>query len=304
MFLCTLFIHTVPIDHTIAMADNETANSEAWELTTAGRTYDVTMLLPNNGSQQFTFNNSLDSLTSSLISNAEKMTFVWNKTAMSHSSFQHSYCNQECIDGKAKGAHIILMLCPDISCYQCDCIRPQCEIYHTCCPDISTPISASTSSMVDRTTNDDGLQFTSLGISLNKIYQDSFEENSRENLTMHDVFSNGTGIHIARKYKYEKLAASKLEPKIECDTSSFHKTFLYVRSCSPDAQVSDGVKSLCESDAVNDDVNVESVARVVDNHTGAVYYNKYCAICNNVNEVGQMCYLISVPKSSGCCCCC
>ncbi|CAG5131942.1 unnamed protein product [Candidula unifasciata] len=292
MVLCTLFMSLVLIkivETRLAFFSSETTDrSEAWEMSTIDqgnedvsvRTESMTFeqQLITKAVEKIPDRDSLSASTPFSTSPVELKTFIWNRTT-SPASFHHGYCKHTCLDSHSSGGNNMKTDCQDLSCFQCDCIRPRCEIYHTCCPDVSKFSPQNIPSVVDRSMKEDVSKLNTTGPWLQKYSQDSTGENLTETLKYYD-----TDIQSAHNYGYTKRTKSKLESNIRCDHNSFVIPFLFVRSCSSNVQVSDEVRSLCEIDTINDDVSMKSVARVTDVHTSVVYYNQYCALCNGINE--------------------
>ncbi|KAK0068865.1 hypothetical protein Bpfe_001828 [Biomphalaria pfeifferi] len=75
-------------------------------------------------------------------------------------------------------------------------------------------------------------------------------------------------------------------PALYCDDVSMFSyfSFLCIRSC-PKEYRNIEVKKLCEEDVSIAETTTDTFMRAVDNGTEVIYYNIYCAMCNNVSKV-------------------
>ncbi|BFZ01120.1 hypothetical protein BsWGS_04159 [Bradybaena similaris] len=151
---------------------------------------------------------------------------------------QTNYCSARC-HGSVQLYLQSGNVCSDkrATCYPCDCRRPQCEVYGTCCPNIT---------------------------SRKMFNRNSYKNNSQES---------------PRKQVFLKPSAHN---KLICDDHSLPETsFLCIRSCP--VGFSDGhIRRLCEDNIPVPEQTMETFARVSDDTAGIVYYNKYCAECQQV----------------------
>ncbi|KAI8782984.1 hypothetical protein BgiBS90_016471 [Biomphalaria glabrata] len=74
-------------------------------------------------------------------------------------------------------------------------------------------------------------------------------------------------------------------PALYCDeVSLLNYYFICIRSC-PKEYGNIEVKKLCEEDVSIAETTTDTFMRAVDNETEVIYYNIYCAVCNNVSKV-------------------
>ncbi|KAI8732450.1 hypothetical protein BgiBS90_037225, partial [Biomphalaria glabrata] len=77
--------------------------------------------------------------------------------------------------------------------------------------------------------------------------------------------------------------AVTVSSKLNCDSKSnpsFH--FLYLRECPASYNESEAIRILCLQDVNVTETTLDTYMRVIDNETQVVYYNYFCARCNNV----------------------
>ncbi|KAK0044221.1 hypothetical protein Bpfe_026355, partial [Biomphalaria pfeifferi] len=135
--------------------------------------------------------------------------------------------------------------------YQCDfcsCLRPACEIYDNCCPDISVPIYQIEAISGDGSAASQSNQFGSQNSSTSKI-----------DLT--PQLEPTTGIACNINYKY-----------------------LFVSLCPTNYKENKTIVDLCERNYDQSELTLDTFMKVKDNSTGVVYKNKYCAICHRVSQ--------------------
>ncbi|KAK0055917.1 hypothetical protein Bpfe_014586, partial [Biomphalaria pfeifferi] len=78
---------------------------------------------------------------------------------------------------------------------------------------------------------------------------------------------------------------SPAPPKLYCDQSTVRDFyFLYIRSCPGSYHGNNETRRLCIEDVSVAETTTESFMRVIDTETQVVYYNLYCAKCNNVTK--------------------
>lgn len=169
----------------------------------------------------------------------------WNNVTMTASNFQSLYCSRQC-----RGDDMVTPrgedYCFDVICFPCDCHKPSCEFYGTCCPDYFLP-SVDSNIGVDSTPT-----------TTNKIIINS---NGDEN-TVHLTEDASVGV--------------------VCENHG-QKNYLIKRSCP--ANYPDGaVKSKCYNDVPEAEQDVDTFLRVT-NSSGHTFYNEHCAVCNGVFQV-------------------
>ncbi|KAK7004776.1 latrophilin-3 [Biomphalaria glabrata] len=136
-----------------------------------------------------------------------------------------------------------------ISNFQCDfcsCLRPACEIYDICCPDASVPIYQIKAIAGDGFPGDK-----------TKLYKSTTESN----------------------------VPTKKVPRKRIDCLPKGIQFYFVALCSPEYKENQTIVALCETELDVSELTVDTYIKVMDNSTGVVYKNIYCAICNKVSQV-------------------
>lgn len=182
-------------------------------------------------------------------------------------------------------------------------------------PDITSPtLKASTNSLRTKYFHTDLKEMST------SIYGDNFQNNYCFSQCFRDIFYQNSSNNCAEPdvncvpcscnkplcLVYGTCCPSVLKPgriktsqfrrnitessfSIGCDNSSLTgSTFLYVRSCPADFTIA-RTKSMCMEDVLSEQQTVETFTRVSDRKNMAVYYNKYCAECNNVTQVSNVC---------------
>ncbi|KAI8783004.1 G-protein coupled receptor, putative, partial [Biomphalaria glabrata] len=77
----------------------------------------------------------------------------------------------------------------------------------------------------------------------------------------------------------------KESPSLYCDDKSMYNfPFLCIRSCPKDYRGNNEVKRLCQEDVSVSETTMDTFLRVIDTENEGIYYNIYCAMCNNVNK--------------------
>ncbi|KAK7004794.1 G-protein coupled receptor mth, partial [Biomphalaria glabrata] len=136
--------------------------------------------------------------------------------------------------------------------YQCDfcsCLRPACEIYDNCCPDISVPIYQIEAIRGDGSAASQSNQIESQNSSTTKI-----------DLTPQLKPTDG----------------------IACTTD--YNNFLFVSLCPTNFKENETIVELCERNFDQSELTLDIFVKVKDNSTGVVYKNKFCAICHGVSQ--------------------
>lgn len=172
--------------------------------------------------------------------------FTYDNISMTASVFQSFYCSRQCLHDEMvtpRGED----WCFVMQCFPCDCLKPLCEFYGTCCPDM--PSADSNTVFVDAlpTTNQHRLKF------------------NVDNRTAH--FGTDTSVNVV------------------CDGNDPYY-YLSRRACPPDYP-DDVVKSRCQNDISLADHDTDTFLRVTDSITGYAYYNEFCATCNSVSQVSK-----------------
>nr|KAI8766623.1 adhesion G protein-coupled receptor L2-like; partial [Biomphalaria glabrata] len=168
--------------------------------------------------------------------------FYWNKTKHSPLEYYLGLCTKRC-NGSLE---VTTQPLSNFQCDFCSCLRPACEIYDNCCPDVSVPIYD-----IDVIKGDPSVDIDPFGA----------------------VIQNTNQIVTTKK-------------KIMCTRKKMH--FLFVGLCLPDYQENETISSLCETELNDWELTLDTFTKVMDNSTGVVYKNIYCAICNRVSKIIQM----------------
>ncbi|KAI8728568.1 hypothetical protein BgiBS90_037992, partial [Biomphalaria glabrata] len=80
-------------------------------------------------------------------------------------------------------------------------------------------------------------------------------------------------------------ASSREPPKLYCEHQAiYHIQFLYIRSCPVGYHDTENTTRLCLNNVKVAETTPETFMRVIDTETQVVYYNMYCAKCNNVTK--------------------
>ncbi|KAK0058024.1 GPCR family 2 secretin [Biomphalaria pfeifferi] len=183
----------------------------------------------------------LFSLLSEWTNQNDNNEFPWNKS-VAHMDYFQSLCPNVCYE-EEKITLIISERCSDIDCFLCDCQKPRCLIYGTCCPEVSSLPG-----------KDDGAN-----AKIADYY--SFSLPSEENETNHEK----TKLTCNENYRGILLLRSCPD-----DFSD-----LRVRQwCEED---------LLGQDLECDKNLMDVLTKVSDPVTGVTYYNKYCAESNNAS---------------------
>ncbi|KAI8732440.1 hypothetical protein BgiBS90_037215, partial [Biomphalaria glabrata] len=79
--------------------------------------------------------------------------------------------------------------------------------------------------------------------------------------------------------------SSDKSPKLYCDSDAAKDLhFLYIRSCSESYHGKNETRRLCLEDVSVAETTKDTFMRVIDTETQVVYFNMYCARCNNVTK--------------------
>ncbi|KAK7004780.1 G-protein coupled receptor mth, partial [Biomphalaria glabrata] len=136
----------------------------------------------------------------------------------------------------------------NFQCDFCSCLRPACEIYDNCCPDISVPIY-----QIEAISGDGSAVSQN-----NKIdSQNSFTAN---------------------------IDRPQLEHRAGIDCTQDAHTFLFVSMCPTNYKENTTIVELCERNFDQSELTLDTFMKVKDNSTGVVYKNKFCAICHRVSQ--------------------
>lgn len=198
----------------------------------------------------------------------ETYDYYWDTYDVRPIDFQQSFCSQRCtetgvkLDIKELDLDIDVDItnrsdCNSVRCFDCDCNKPRCELYGTCCPD-------KEEEFID-------LPFTSHGV---------FTEHPLPYLNEHApgrIFlekRNSTHFDSAQG-RIGTLCLDHGIPRVKV---------LVVRSCPRDFQDS-FVRRMCEQAIPVEELTPEAVIRVTDTTNFAVFYNQFCAQCNGVDTV-------------------
>ncbi|GFO00329.1 hypothetical protein PoB_002683400 [Plakobranchus ocellatus] len=190
----------------------------------------------------------------------QKDTYYWFKEYVSPQQYQWDFCGMRC-----NGSVLITdtrYKCRDIDCLDCFCEKPACELYGTCCPELYPEGD------LDRR-ND-------LGI---KDESDIYQPMENEIVTGSNAETTENIPEIQSSDRVRTTAA-----KVRCDVS-YEGYYLYIHSC-PSHYTDNQIRELCEDDNhPTKRVTEDTVTRVSDTNTGIVYFNKFCALCNDAKEV-------------------
>ncbi|BFZ01118.1 hypothetical protein BsWGS_04156 [Bradybaena similaris] len=170
--------------------------------------------------------------------------FTYNNVSLTASDFQSFYCSRQCLDDvmvTPRGKD----WCFIMQCFPCDCRKPLCEFYGTCCPDM--PSEDSNTVFVDAS----------------PMTNHHWLKSNVDNRTAH--FSTDTSVNVV------------------CDQVNGNY-YLFKRSC-PSNYTDDDVKSKCQNDISLAELDTGTFLHVTDNITGYIYYNEYCATCNSVSQL-------------------
>nr|KAI8753229.1 hypothetical protein BgiMline_013784 [Biomphalaria glabrata] len=81
----------------------------------------------------------------------------------------------------------------------------------------------------------------------------------------------------------------KESPSLYCDDKSmYYFPILCIRSCPKDYRGNNEVKRLCQEDVNLSETTMDTFLRVIDTENQVVYYNIYCAMCNNIGKPTQL----------------
>ena len=186
--------------------------------------------------------------------------YIWNKENDTPEQYQWNWCNRWCNGSEAvkkEGG----FKCKTVKCIDCFCERPACEIYDLCCPGYVT---------VSRL----GLFEATLAANNNDI------SSAKESEVPSDQNSD-TGDDSSTTN--QNLKEESID-KVKCGFS-FDGWYLYIQSC-PRHFNDSRVRRLCEEEVDPEmEVSEDIISRVSDTVNRVVYYNKYCALCNEAEEV-------------------
>ncbi|GFS19456.1 hypothetical protein ElyMa_003289600 [Elysia marginata] len=207
--------------------------------------------------------------------------YLWEKAFDTPEQYQWNFCETWC-----NGSHVVTesrYKCETPKCVSCFCDRPACELYGLCCPDYPSLRSQG--------------PFRSQGKFLvgNDAHGGNHFVTLEENKRLLDA-SNDDNLH-ALELTTNSYRNSQENPdiqnindiivsadKVKCGFS-YDGYHLYIQSCPGHFQDSH-IKKLCEEDYdASEGVTEDIITRVSDTVGGVVYYNKYCAICNQAKEV-------------------
>lgn len=192
--------------------------------------------------------------------------FFWNKDLVSLITFQQSICSRRCQKGRVKEANNNKSTLLVVQCFPCICRpRRQCHEYGICCPNITEPFadfSLLIQSSSSRTINKRKAI---------KLRSNSLLSKNRE----HKGKDGGTE---------SERALSKRTPLCLNHGKENQDTFLVIRSCPGDYGDRE-IKRLCEENIGPGELTREIFRRVADNVTNVIYYNIFCARCNQVEHV-------------------
>ncbi|KAI8794452.1 hypothetical protein BgiBS90_004828, partial [Biomphalaria glabrata] len=136
--------------------------------------------------------------------------------------------------------------------YQCDfcsCLRPACEIYDNCCPDISVPI----------------YKIEAISGDGSAISQNNKIDSQNSSTTKNDL-------------------TPQLEPRSGIDCTHDAYKFLFVSLCPTNYKENTTIVELCERNFDQSELTLDTFMKVKDNSTGVVYKKKFCAICHRVSQ--------------------
>jgi hypothetical protein len=180
--------------------------------------------------------------------------FPLYKNSLQASEYQITYCVRLC-----RGNNLIYIpqteLCPAIECFPCDCNKPVCEFYGTCCPDYRTSLPVNISNYKNL---DDPTKFTNP-------------------VSTEDFYSSDTVMH---------QVANNSDIKFICDITK-NLNYLVIKSCPADYVFNRPERARCEEDVPISKMDLETFLPVTDMITGRSYFNRYCAICNGVTNVSS-----------------
>ncbi|KAK7004814.1 adhesion G protein-coupled receptor L3, partial [Biomphalaria glabrata] len=154
-------------------------------------------------------------------------------------------CNKRC-NGSVE---VTTQQLSNVQCNFCSCLRPACEIYDNCCPDVSVPIyqieAISGDGMADSQSN----QIESQNSSITEIDLNT-----------------------------------QLVPRSGIDCTYDAHTFLFVALCPSNYKENTTIVDLCERNLDQSELTLDTFVKVKDNSTGVVYKNKFCAICHRISQ--------------------
>ncbi|KAI8793438.1 adhesion G protein-coupled receptor E2 [Biomphalaria glabrata] len=183
----------------------------------------------------------LFSLLSAWTDQNDNYEYQWNKS-VAHLDYFLSLCPNVCYE-EEKITLITFERCFDIDCFPCDCQKPRCLIYGTCCPEVSSLPG-----------KDDGANSKIADYFSFPLPSEANETNYEQ--TKLTCSENHRGILLLRS----------------CPDDF---TDLRVRQwCEED---------LLGQDLEYDKNLMDVLTKVSDPVTGVTYYNKYCAECNNAS---------------------
>ncbi|KAH9507265.1 hypothetical protein Btru_056752, partial [Bulinus truncatus] len=180
--------------------------------------------------------------------------YAWDKDRVSPTDYVYGYCSRRCI-----GQEIVDLYdnsCFIGNCFDCHCKRPNCEIYNTCCPDITVPVR-------------------------------------RHQLTVGNATIERGASSEAERQPVER---KRFVPRLACSWRDPCGSMLSIRSCLPDYKENQTVLGLCEGHRSKYNETKETFFKVVDMATGVVYRNKLCALCNKLMNGAYPSYPCYRPK--------
>ncbi|GFR94423.1 latrophilin-3 [Elysia marginata] len=182
---------------------------------------------------------------------------LWNKSIHSREQYQSKFCRKSCegqvVQRPGK------FPCQDIQCFDCICEKPLCDVYGICCP--------------------------MSGDVIHSLHKDNQAERRSKDIRITES-STITGNKDLRKSSNWKRKESHELPVLKCEISGGDddEGYLYIQSCPSHFEGSQ-TRDLCEQERdPAKDTTMDQFARVTDMDTKVTYYNKYCAICNEVAE--------------------
>ncbi|KAK7005277.1 hypothetical protein BgiMline_006842, partial [Biomphalaria glabrata] len=213
---------------------------------------------------------------------------AWNKSELSPLQYQLSLCSKRCngsieIPGRSLN---------QFKCDFCQCARPACEIYDICCPDVSVPIHLTevTTHLTEASTHltEAPTHLTEASTHLTEAPTHLTE--APTHLTEVPTANRDTGQFYTSTEKHHDLIKNlKVNQKgnakirVECSVEDVSK-ILFVSSCVPEYNENLTVQDLCLHERPAHLKTLETSFKVIDNITGVVYKNIYCAICNKATQ--------------------
>nr|KAI8767036.1 putative adhesion G protein-coupled receptor E4P; partial [Biomphalaria glabrata] len=214
---------------------------------------------------------------------------AWNKSELSPLQYQLSLCSKRCngsieIPGRSLN---------QFKCDFCQCARPACEIYDICCPDVSVPIHLTevTTHLTEASTHltEAPTHLTEASTHLTEAPTHLTE--APTHLTEVPTANRDTGQFYTSTEKHHDLIKNlKVNQKgnakirVECSVEDVSK-ILFVSSCVPEYNENLTVQDLCLHERPAHLKTLETSFKVIDNITGVVYKNIYCAICNKATQI-------------------